>query len=761
MKETLKVVYLSTFPPRECGIATFTADLIHAMEDLLEPSIESRVVAVNRDAISRFHYPRKVLFQIDQHSRQDYIRTAEEINAMADVKLVNIQHEFGIFRGEYGSYIISFLEALKKPSIVTFHTVLPQPNKALFRVVRSIAEKASGLTAMTKLSREILIREYGIAEEKICVIPHGIHPMPYGSSVKPKSALGFSKKINLLTFGFLSRGKGIEYVIEALPEVIKAYPDLLYIVLGVTHPTVLKEEGESYRNFLIQKVHDFKLSSHVNFYNEYVSLEELLQFLRAADIYISTSLDPNQAVSGTLSYALGSGRPVISTSFAQARELITPEAGLLVDFRNPGSYAKAIIRLLKDPCLREQLGKNAYFRTRNMTWDNVALEYLKLFSRYSSDIAQVSEHKKIPRINLNYMFRLTDDFGIIQFARLSLPDISSGYTLDDNARALIVVCLCYGELGKTIKAAFSDKQKNELLKRIEAYLCFIEFVLGGDGLFCNYVRPDRTIDIELNKKDNLDDANGRVLWALAVSATTDSLPQGLKDKALSLLRRRIKKYNMFESPRSTAFHIKGFCLLLKKIKQIEGKDLRKLIITHCDRLVSLYRGVSSEDWQWFEDYLTYSNAVLPEALILGHEHTGNSEYLDIGIKTLDFLIKQTFINGIYAPVGQDGWHHKTGTRRYFDQQPEDVAAMTCALATAYSVTGNDSYDKLMHEAFNWFLGDNSLKQVVYDRSTGGCFDGVGDGNINLNQGAESTTSYLLARLALTGHREIRREDRPE
>ncbi|TRZ93745.1 glycosyltransferase [bacterium] len=748
MNETFKIIYLSTFPPRECGIATFTADLTAAMDDLLEPAIESRLAAVNLDDISRYRYSRKVIFQINQYSEQEYIKTAKNINAMDEVKLVNIQHEFGIFAGEYGSYIISFLEALKKPSIVTFHSVLPSPEAKLKAIVCSIAEKASGLVAMTNLSREILIREYGIAEEKISMIPHGIHSMSYTSSAKPKSALGLSKKVSLLTFGLLSRGKGIEYVIEALPKVVNAHSDILYIVLGVTHPNVLKEEGENYRKFLIQKVHDLKLSSYVNFYNEYVSVDKLLHFLRAADIYISTSLDPNQAVSGTFSYALGSGRPVISTSFAQARELITSEAGILVNFRDSGSYAEAIMRLLKDSSLREQLGKNAYFRTRNMTWQNVALEYSKLFSKYSSDISEVSEHKKIPRVNLNHILRLTDDFGVIQFARLSLPDISSGYTLDDNARALIVVCLYYGELGGAFKAVYPDKQKSELLKRIEVYLRFIEFVSGDDYMFCNYLRSDRSIDIELNKKDSLDDANGRALWALAVVSAADYLPDSVRNKAFSLLKKSIEIYKMFESPRSIAFYAKGICLLLKKMQEIEGKDLKELLVTHCDRLVSLYRGVSSEEWQWFENYLTYSNAVLPEALILGHEHTGNSEYLDIGIKTLDFLIGKTFVSGIYMPIGQDGWHHKFGERRYFDQQPEDVSAMVCALATAHSITGKAFYKKLMHEAFNWFLGDNSLKQVVYDRVTGGCYDGLGERNINLNQGAESITSYLLARLAI-------------
>ncbi|HDP16363.1 MAG TPA: glycosyltransferase, partial [Candidatus Omnitrophica bacterium] len=630
MKKTLKVVYLSTFPPRECGIATFTSDLTRAMDNMFESVIESRVAAVNADDISRYNYPKEVIFQITQNFEQEYIAAAEKINGMDDVKLVNIQHEFGIFGGKYGSYIISFLEALKKPSIVTFHSVLPSPNSELRGIVRLISEKASGLTVMTNVSKKILVREYSIAEGNISVIPHGIHSVPYESGAKLKTALGLSKKVILLTFGFLNKGKGLEYIIEALPKVVKTFPDFMYIILGVTHPNVLKEGGESYRNFLIQKVHDLDLSSHVNFYNEYVSLDKILNFLKAADIYISTSLDPNQAVSGTLSYALGSGRPVISTPFAQAKEAVTSESGILVNFRDPDSYADAIIKLLKDPLLREQLGKNAYFRTRNMTWDNVALEYSKLFSKYSGNIAEVSERKKTPRINFNHMFSLTDDFGIIQFARLSLPDISSGYTLDDNARALIAACLYHDKLSEKLKAAYPDKKRIHLLKRIETYLRFIEFVLDEKGVFHNYVRSGKTIDLGLSEKENLDDANGRALWALGVAAAADFIPESLRDKALNLFKKRIEKYNMFESPRATAFYIKGLCLLLRKIKDIGGIELEKIVITHCDRLLSLYRGVSSENWQWFEDYLTYSNAVLPEALILGHERTRNSEYLDIG-----------------------------------------------------------------------------------------------------------------------------------
>ncbi len=748
MKETLKIIYLSSFPPRECGIATFTADLTGALDNLLENVIDSRIAAINDDAVSRYHYPREVIFQLDPQSEPDYIHLAEKINKMADARLVNIQHEFGLFGGKYGSHLFGFLDALKKPSIVTFHSVLPSPNPELHKAVRLMAEKTSGLVAMTHRSKEILIQDYGIDEKKVSVILHGIHPVPYSSSSKTKPVLGFSKKTILLTFGLLSRGKGIEYVLDALPEVVKLYPDLMYIILGVTHPNVLKEEGESYRNSLIQKVRDLKLSTHVSFYNEYVSLDDLLQFLRATDIYISTSLDPNQSVSGTLSYALGSGRPVVSTPFAQAREIITAQSGFLVNFRDPASYMEALFNLLKDPVLREQFGKNAYFRTRTMTWDNVALEYSKLFSKHSGDIAEVSKHKKIPRVKLKHLFDLTDDFGIIQFAQLSLPDISSGYTVDDNARALIACCSYLDQLGKAIKTLSPDKRKSEALKRIEIYLRFIEFVSDGAGLFYNYVKPDRTIDHEFNKKENLEDANGRTLWALAAAATTEALPDRIRQRAFFLFKRRLDHPGVVESPRATAFYVKGLCLLLKNPKEIYPEDSQQRVIRYCDRLVSLYRGASSKEWEWFETYLTYSNAVVPEALLLGYQQTGNSDFLETGIKTLDFLIAQTFLKGIYMPIGQDGWHHKTGDRRYFDQQPEDASAMACALRTAYSITGKQTYRKRMHEAFNWFLGDNSLKQVVYDRASGGCYDGLGESQINLNQGAESTTSYLLARLAL-------------
>lgn len=755
MQDVLKVLYVSTFPPRECGLATFTQDLTSAMDELLHPVIKSRVAAVNEDEVSRYHYPKHVLFQIPRQAESEYVATAERINAMADVQLVNVQHEFGIFGGTRGSHILAFLAALEKPAIVTFHSVLPSPEPELHNLVRAVAAKASGVTVMTGLSKEILVRDYGIPEDTITVIPHGIHAAPYRSSVKRQADARVPPRVHLLTFGLLGRGKGLEYVLEALPEVIKVYPNILYVILGVTHPAVLKEEGERYRNALMQQVRDLGLASHVHFYNEYVSAEELLRYLHAADIYLATSLDPNQAVSGTLSYALGAGRPVISTPFAQAKEVVSAESGILVEFRNPQAYAQAILTLLQAPQLREQLGKNAYFRTRKMTWENVALEYLKMFSRHAAGIAEVSEWKQIPPLTLKHLFRLTDDFGIIQFSWLSFPDASSGYTLDDNARALLVACLCYGKLDRTGQVPPTEKKRRELLRRIAVYVRFIEGVLSQEGVFHNYVKPDRRIEVEGHERENLEDANGRTLWALAAAVSMEVLPEEIRTRARSLLVRRMAHERMLESPRATAFYIKGLCRLCAQTTALEGRHAQRLLIQHCDRLVSLYRGAASEEWSWFEHYLTYSNAVLSDALLLGYQQTGNTDYREIGIKTLEFLIGKTFVGRMYAPIGQEGWYHKAGKRRYFDQQPEDVSAMVCALSTAYAITGDDAYKTRLREAFNWFLGDNSLGQVVYDRITGGCYDGLGEQHVNLNQGAESTISYLLARMALRDAEDVR------
>lgn len=744
----LCVVYLSTFPPRKCGIATFTEDITNAMDEMLAPLIKSKIVAMNPNDVVSYRYPRKVILQINQDNKEEYVQVAQRINQMDEVQLVNIQHEFGIFGGKWGSHLIPFVETLRKPMVINFHTVLPSPNKEVAHIVKSLAESASSVTAMTSLSKKILSQEYGISARKIKVIPHGVHSQPYTSSKQAKTTLGYSDRVILSTFGLLHGNKGLEYVIDALPEVVKIFPNFVYIIFGATHPVILIKEGESYRNFLIERIRDLGLYDHVKLYNKYFPLDELLHFLKATDIYISSGLDPDQAVSGTLTYALGMGRPVISTAFSQAKEVVTDAVGTLVDFRNPRAYTDAILRLLEDENLRSQLGENAYFRTRYMIWPNVAVQYAKVFSEHARSFAMISEQKYLPKIKLNHLIRLTDNFGIVKFAKLTRRDASSGYTLDDNAHALAAVALYYRKFGAPSKRLLTLTQQNKLLGLINTYLDFIIFVTKPDYSFRNFVSADKTLDDSLNGQSNLENANARALYALALTSTVGSLPTTVKQKAFGLLQNSIVKGASFDSPRAIALYVKALFVLLDKKVEIKGIDLERTLRNQCDKLLHLYEETNSPDWQWFETYLAYSNGVLPEALLLGYRITGDEKYLTIGKATLDFLIKESFVDGVYMSVGQDGEHYKNGKRRYHNQQPEEVQSIIYALSACYSVTGDESYSRLMHRVFYWFLGDNSVNQVVYDRTTGGCYDGVGKKTINLNQGARATIAYLLARLAL-------------
>jgi glycosyltransferase involved in cell wall biosynthesis len=730
-KQQKWIVYLSTFPPRQCGIATFTADLANTVDQMFGPQVESKIVAMNINDISYLPYSDKVVLQISQPNEKDYVDAALKLNQLEKVELINIQHEFGIFGGEYGSNLILFLEKIRKPVVVTFHTVLPTPTEKLRSVVQDIAKYSKGITVMTHYSKEILERDYGLNPSQIQVIPHGIHNVPYKTSEYAKSVLGFSNKLVLSTFGLLSSTKGIEYVIEALPPVVKKFPNIQFIVAGVTHPVVLQKEGEKYRNFLIQKVYELGLSKYVLFFNTYFDTNKLLRILEATDLYLSPSLDPNQAVSGTLSYALGSGRPVVSTAFAQAKEDITNEVGMLVDFKKPQAFTDAIIKLLSDEPQRIKMGKNAYFRTRHMTWENVALSYLKYFSKFVPELGL--EQRKLPPVKLTHLVKLTDNFGIIQFAKLTVPDISSGYTLDDNARALVAATLHY----KKNKTPF-------LLKLVSIYLNFIIHVARTDGYFDNYVDEFRIIDEQRNREESSEDASARALYSLAQVAISKEIPKRFRRKAHSAFENSFRKNVVFSAPRAMAFYIKGLYLLLSKWK--EPKTLG-MLISQCEKLVDLYNKNHSPDWEWFEPILTYSNAILPEALLLGYKITGEKKYLEIAKTTFNFLIKYGFKDDKYIPVGQSGWFPKEGERQYFDQQPEDVAATVEALNTMFQVTNDGYYKELSYKAFNWFLGNNILGQVVYDWATGGCYDGVGEKSINLNQGAESTISYLLARFS--------------
>jgi len=730
-QEKMWIAYVTTYPPRECGIATFTADLILHFDQLFVPREEIKVVALNSDKLGDYSYPKRVIFKISENKEEDYREAAKKLNDMKQIKLVSIQHEFGIYGKDYGKNISAFLEEIKKPVTVTFHTVLPNPPEEMKYVMDKIVERADRLIVMTETSKELLLSVYGAPEEKVKIIPHGIHPLPYINSDTVKAALKLSGKRVLSTFGLLSRGKGIEYGIGALPEIVKKYPDTVYLVIGATHPVVLEREGDVYRNELIGLAHRLGVENHVHFYNQYFKTPELLRLLQATDIYLSLSQNPDQAVSGTFTYALGAGRPVLSTPFMQATEVITPEIGGLIEFGDSDVLARKVVDLFADGDTLSKMGRAAYFRTRGMIWPNVALSYMSVFTEISPALAK--KERSLPPIKLQHLNKMTDKFGILQFAVLDDPDPNWGYTLDDNARALIVA------------SWYHDMSGGKNSERVaEIYSKFLEFAARKDVGFENYVNFDRTFHQERNTQENLEDANARTLWALTVAAS-GSLPKSIKQRSEKLLKNQwiYNSETRVKSPRAVAFIIKAICSLPEE-KRTE--DQKRQLVEYADFLLDLYNENSSEDWSWFEEILAYSNALLPESLLLAYRETGNYLYFKAGKAALDFLVSKSFESGVCVPIGQAGWYHRGGVKHLFDQQPEEVSALVLALSTAYEVIVDRSYLEYMEQAFDWFLGNNLLSQVVYSHTTGGCYDGLGEKEINLNQGAESTISYLLARI---------------
>lgn len=725
------VVHVATYPPRECGIATFSADLIHYSDELFSERVAHRVVAMQTPPLENANYSSRVLFEIPDNDPDAFVRAAERLNEMPQVMIVSIQHEFGIFGDNYGENILLFLEKLAKPVVVTFHTVLPEPDEKMREVTQKIIVRANRVIVMTELSRTVLENVYEATPEKIRVIPHGIHPQLYTNGDAAKAALGLSGKRVLMTFGLLGRGKGIEHAIQALPSIVANYPNTVYLIVGVTHPVVLKREGEAYRNELIDLATRLGVIEHVIFRNTYLETHELLLHLSATDIYLSLSQNPNQAVSGTLSYALGSGRAVVSTAFAQAKELITEEVGALISFNDHEGIVKEVSTLLGDPARLTSIGKAAYFRTRNMTWENVALLYMNVFSSLLPTFME--PRKNMLPIKIEYLKKLTDDFGVLQFAHLSEPDAAWGYTLDDNARALVVICW-YWALEHT----------DEAVSLAERYLTFIERASQETGGFVNYFTTERQPDQTLNTK-NLEDANARALWALAVTEAS-GLPENLRLRARTLFDRQFSLHQKVGSPRAAAFYIKAFAA--RTPVHPEDPEILDRIRQYADFLVDLFQRSSEDEWQWFEESLTYSNGVLPEAMLIAHTLTGDTVYLEIGKKALDFLLEHSFEEDVCVPVGQGGWYRKGGQKERYDQQPEEVSALVLALHKMLSISDERIYREKLALAFSWFLGNNLLQQVVYTHFTGGCYDGIGKHGINLNQGSESTIAYLLARLIL-------------
>ncbi len=724
--EDSHILYMGTYPPRECGIATFTKDVTNAIEKRLPTSINTGIVAMNNNGVNIYNYPKQVVHQVSDTDMNDYIETANKVNSSRNIQLVNIQHEFGIFGGERGDYLLTFLEIVDKPVVITFHSVLPDPDERLKKVVQAISEKVKCIVVMTQKGVEILREDYGV-ESPIQVIPHGIPVTSFEDQTQEKANLGYSDKIVLSSFGMMSSGKGYESVIESLPEIVKKFPNLIYLIVGETHPNVRREEGEEYRNYLTKKIKELGLEGHVKFYNKYLTLEEIIKYLKATDIYVVSNKEPSQITSGTLSYAMGCGRAVISTPFLHAKDAIDSNRGILTEFEDPESFTKAISHLLENPELRKSMEKNAYYYTRHMTWPNVAIHYCDLFKKYTDLNSEGIDAQ--PKVDISHLMKLTDDFGIIQFANQSTPDLESGYTLDDNARA-ILVCVKHYEKFREFKQ----------LNLIRTYLDYIKYVQKEDGKLYNLVDKHKKI-----YGDWSEDAQGRAIWALGYLLSSPSMPEDFRNDAESILLKSLKSSSEIKSPRAISFMIQGL-YFYNNLKN--SHNVRFKIKQLADILLDLYEKNSNPSWRWFENALTYANNKLSEALLYAYLSTGNRNYLDVGLESFNFLMSETFEGETFVPIGQREWYVQGQKRSYYDQQPIEAAYMVQTLILAYKISRNEKYREKAIQTFKWFTGKNSLNQVIYNEVTGGCHDGLGENSINLNQGAESTISYLLARLSL-------------
>ncbi len=722
-----KICFLSNYPPKECGISIFTENLTNSMNHAFNPKLRSRVIALN-DPESHYKYNNKVIFQITRNSKESYIRIAKELNESPEYKLICIQHEFGLFGGEYGSDLLYFLDAIEKPVIVTFHSVLPHPDEERRKIVKQIATKASAIIVMAQVAIDILNKDYGIERSKIYLIHHGTPNVKFSPPDQYKKKIGLDGRTIIFTFGLLSRGKGIEYMIRALPPLVEKYPKLLYFISGETHPNVRREEGESYRNELIDLVKKLGLQNHVKFQDRYVDVKELADpYILACDIYAFTNLEKEQITSGTLAYALSCGRPIVATPATYTKELLAQDRGIVLKkTKSPEEFTKALNKLLSNTETRENMSEAAYAFGRQMIWSNVARRHLSVFNR----VVQLREEitKKYPKIKLNHLKNLTDNFGCLQFCKAVVPDKRSGYTLDDNARALIIAVL------------YNTFQDSDLsFKLAKKYLKFIEHTQTEDGYFHNtFMNRNKKVE------DFSEDAFGRAIWALGYTVNT-SKNKKIQGKSEDLFDKAFPNITKLKSPRAKAFAIIGLYHHYEKYGRKRDLDLIK---TFADSLVDLYESNASDEWQWFEKNLTYANAKLPEAMFLAYKSTKKEKYLEVAESTLHFLSDIVFIEDELHPIGQNGWFNKEGKRSFFDQQPIDASSMVHAYLTAYKITNDKHYYEKAILAFNWFLGRNHLKQMLYDEVTGGCYDGLGKHALNLNQGAESTIAYLLSRLML-------------
>jgi glycosyltransferase involved in cell wall biosynthesis len=732
-----KIAFLGDYLPRKCGIATFTTDLRCAVAAEF-PAMQCLVVPIN-DLAGGYDYPAEVRFEIAEQDLPSYLRAADFLN-ITDVDVICVEHEFGIFGGPAGSHVLALLRELRMPIVTTLHTVLREPNPEQRRVMRDLVRLSTRLVVMSERGREFLREVYQAPAAKIDLIPHGIPDMPFADPNYFKDEFGVAGKQVLLTFGLLSPNKGIEYALRALPDILREFPNVVYIVLGQTHPNLLRDEGEAYRLSLERLAKDLRVQKHVVFFNRFVELEELMRFIGAADIYLTPYLTEAQITSGTLAYAFGAGNAVVSTPYWHAAELLTAERGKLVPFRDAKAIAAAVVELLRDEALRHSMRKHAYQLGRDMVWSRVAQLYLKSFGqarqdhsfvgRKSSPIKTLDEQPgQLPGMKLDHLFRMSDSTGIFQHASFTVPNFAEGYCTDDNARAL-VLALMLQKLGHG---------SPRLGAQAATYAAFLNHAFDRPrGRFRNFMSFDRHWLEEVGSED----CQGHALWALGLCVSQAG--QGsFQMLAAELFELALPVAAEFTSPRAWAFTLIGIDEYLRRFGGDRRADQIRESLTA--KLLQRYTDAASDEWQWFEEVVSYANAKLPHAMILSGRCMDNGPMLELGLKTLRWLTKiQTSDAGSFRPIGSNGFYPRGKERAVFDQQPIEAQVTISACIEAYQATGDMFWVAEARRAFEWFLGRNDLGLALYDSATGGCRDGLHVDRLSQNQGAESTLAFLLA-----------------
>ncbi len=736
-EKRIKIAIVGTYPPRECGIGTFTKNLLNSIlvhNEGREDGYEGFVVALNDNNLI-YEYPEEVKLTIRQEHQEDYLKAVKFIN-LSGADLCILEHEFGIFGGQNGVYILPLLHRLEVPLIVTLHTIVKAPSYNEKAVLQEICKMAHKIVVMSHKAIEFLVSIYNVPEEKIVFIEHGVPDIQFNQE-KSKNEFKLESKKVLLTFGFIGRSKGIETVIKALPEVVKKHPDVIYIVLGKTHPNVLRHSGEEYRIFLLRLVKSLHLEEHVMFLNEFINVQDLFKYLSASDIYITPYLNEAQITSGTLSYAVGVGSAVISTPYWHAAELLADGRGRLFNFNDSNGLTSILTELLDKPEELNELRRKALDYGRKITWPKIGEKYIRLAENILKE-----EHKVVikqdtvldllilPRFSLNHIIRLTDDTGIIQHAKFGIPNLKEGYCLDDNARALLMVLMAYRQ-----------KKDIQALELSPIYLSYIHYMQNADGSFRNFLSFSRNFLDEVGSEDSF----GRTIWALGYllgNAPNDAYYQ----TGRLIFFNASPNFEKLKSIRSIANTMIGISYYLKSNPSDDSmterlRNLAQILIKH-------YKENETPDWKWFESLLAYDNGILPLALLHSAEILNDDKITQTALKSMNFLTKHTLSNNYLSIIGNEKWYEKEGERSVFAQQPIDAMAMVLMYHQAFHITKDKDYLNKLYISFLWFLGENDLRMSLYDFETQGCCDGFESYGVNRNQGAESSLAYLISHLTV-------------